>query len=54
MIEDQLENAGALKKLLFAQGEELEAAILEAMRLMGFVAIQVPRLRLGIRCCAGM
>ena len=36
--EDQLEDAGTLKKLLFAQGEELEAAILEAMRLMGFVA----------------
>ena len=37
-IEEQLEAAGSLKRLLFGQGEELETAILEAMELMGFVA----------------
>ena len=37
-IEKRLEEAGSLKKLLFGQGPELEAAILEAMRLMGFTA----------------
>ena len=37
-IEERLEEAGSLKKLLFAQGPELESAILEAMRLMGFSA----------------
>ena len=37
-MEARLEEAGSLKKLLFAQGPELESAILKAMRLMGFAA----------------
>ena len=37
-IEEQLENAGSLKMLLYGQGQELESAILEAMTLMGFIA----------------
>ena len=37
-IEERLEEAGSLKKLLFGQGPELESAILEAMTLMGFAA----------------
>ena len=37
-VEEQLANAGSLKRLLFEQGHALENAILEAMRLMGFVA----------------
>ena len=37
-IQERLEEAGSLKKLLFGQGQELESAILEAMRLMGFTA----------------
>ena len=35
-LQEKLENAGSLRRLLFGQGHELEAAILEAMELMGF------------------
>ena len=37
-VREKLEDAGFLKNLLFEQGHALENAILEAMRLMGFVA----------------
>lgn len=37
-VEEQLANAGSLKRLLFEQGHPLENAVLDAMRLMGFVA----------------
>lgn len=36
--EESLEEAGSLKALLFEQGEALEMAVLEAMRLIGFEA----------------
>ena len=37
-VKEKLADAGFLKSLLFEQGHALENAILEAMRLMGFVA----------------
>jgi hypothetical protein len=37
-LEEQLEDAGGLRRLLFEQGKPLEQAILEAMRLFGFEA----------------
>ncbi len=37
-LEERLENAGALRRLLFEQGKPLEGAIIEAMKLFGFEA----------------
>jgi len=37
-LQQDLEQAGSLRRLLYEQGEQLEAAILEALRLMGFTA----------------
>ena len=37
-VELELANAGSFKALLFEQGRALEAAVLEAMRLLGFMA----------------
>ena len=37
-VRAQLEDARSLRRLLFEQGQELEKAILEAMKLMGFEA----------------
>lgn len=39
-FEQQLEDAGSLRRLLYEQGKALELAILEAMRLFGFESSQ--------------